>query len=197
MINNIKNLLIGVENGKFFRKRVKREPFGESFVIQLRDFERNISGNSLDMSQVIRTNDTSIKKSDYLKKGDVLVTVKGVNKHALLLKDVPTKTVVTQHLLILRSPDTLRVLPEFIEFIVNLDESQRWFDRKCGGTYSSILNKKTLLDLPFPNITIEKQKKIIELANEVKEEKVLLLELINNRDLQLKAYTARLIREDR
>jgi len=197
MINNIKNLLVGVKNGKFFRKRVKREAFGESFVIQLRDFERNTSGNSLDMSQVIRTNDTSIKKSDYLKKGDVLVTVKGVNKHALLLKDVPTKTVVTHHLLILRSPDTLRILPEFIEFIVNLDESQRWFDRKCGGTYSSILNKDTLLELPFPNITIEKQKKIIELANEIKEERALLLELINNRDLQLKAYTARLIREDR
>jgi len=197
MINNIKNLSISVDNGKFFRKRVKREPFGESFVIQLRDFERNASGNSLDMSQVIRTNDTSIKKSDYLKKGDVLVTVKGVNKHALLLKDVPTKTVVTQHLLILRSPDTLKILPEFIEFIVNSDESQRWFDRKCGGTYSSILNKETLLDLPFPNITIEKQKKIIELANEVKEERALLLELIDNRDLQLKAYTARLIREGR
>jgi hypothetical protein len=197
MINNVENLSISVENGKFFRKRVKREPFGESFVIQLRDFERNASGNSLDMSQVIRTNDTSIKKSDYLKKGDVLVTVKGVHKHALLLKDVPTKTVVTHHLLILRSPDTLRILPEFIEFVVNLDESQRWFDRKCGGTYNSILNKDTLLALPFPNITIEKQKKIIELANEVKEEKSLLLELINNRDMQLKAYTARLIREDR
>jgi restriction endonuclease S subunit len=195
MKSNIKNLKITAEKGKYFRKRVTKEAFGEKFVIQLRDIVHSSYGNHLEMSRVIRTNDSSIKEADYLKSGDVLITVKGVNKHAIVLTHVPTKTVASQHFLLLRSPDKTKFLPEFIEFIVNSESSQRYFDRKCGGTYISTLNKEILENLPFPDIDIDKQKKIIRLAKEIMEEKKLMLDLIENRDLQLRTYSTKLIRE--
>ena len=60
-------------------------------MIQLRDFVHSTRGEYLDMSRVIRTNDASIKERDYLKTGDVLITVKGVNKHAFVLTEVSAK----------------------------------------------------------------------------------------------------------
>lgn len=197
MKNNIENFKIFIGKGKYFRQRVKKEAFGEKFVIQLRDIIHTSYGNYLEMSRVIRTNDSSIKETDYLKSGDVLITVKGVNKHATVLTDVPTKTVVSQHFLILRSPDKTKILPEFIEFIINSESSQRWFDRKCGGTYQSTLSRDILKNLPFPDIPIDNQKKIIRLATEIMEEKKLMLKLIENREQQLKTYSTKLIREGR
>jgi len=197
MKSTVEKLKIIANNGKFFRGGVKKVKNGKNFVIQLRDIVENQRSSRLDMSKVVSANVVSRVPVTFLEKGDVLVTVKRLHKKALHLKEVPSKTVATQHFLILRSPNKQKIMPEFIEYVVNSEESQRWFYRKCGGSYESTLNKETLSQLPFPDIPIEEQRKIVTLINEAHEEKRLLLDLIDNRQQQIKAFASKLIMADR
>jgi restriction endonuclease S subunit len=126
----------------------------------------------------------------------VLITVKGAKKYAFHLDKVPSKTVSSQHFLILRSEDPQIILPEFIEFAFNSSRCQNWIARKCPGSYQSTISKDTLEIMPFPVLPIEEQQKIVNLVRETRMEKSLLLDLIENRELQLKAFANKLINMD-
>jgi len=201
MKSTIKNIQIITLNGKFFREGVKKlvevakkAKKREHFIIQLRDIVKNERGSYLDLSKIARVNVVNGKPTDFLKKGDVLIALKGVEKKAFLLREVPYKAIATNHFLILRSPNSQKIMPEFIEYILNSNESQKWLYVKAGGSYSSTLNMKTLSNLPFPDISIEDQRKIIALNDESKEEKKLLLDLIENREQQVQAFAAKIIK---
>lgn len=194
MKRTLAELDIEAKNGKFFRKKIRRASNGEHFVIQLRDIEKDKRGSWLNLSKVVKTNIKTKGQLDYLQKGDVLIAIKGIKKHGFLLDKVPIHTVASQHFLILRSPDTKKILPEFIEYIVNSPESQRWFSRKCSGSYQSTLSRETLEKMPFPNVAFEEQQKIVALIREARAEKNLLLDLIENREKQVKAYATKIIK---
>jgi restriction endonuclease S subunit len=201
MKSTVKNIQIITLNGKFFREGVKKlvevakkAKKREHFIIQLRDIVKNERGSYLDLSKIARVNVVNSKPTDFLKKDDVLIALKGVEKKAFLLKEVPYKAIATNHFLILRSPNSQKIMPEFIEYILNSKESQKWLYVNAGGSYSSTLNKKTLSKLPFPDISIENQRKIIALNDESKEEKKLLLDLIENREQQIQAFATKIIK---
>jgi restriction endonuclease S subunit len=194
MKRTVENSKINVKNGKFFRGGVKKVKEGASFVIQLRDIVQNSRSSYLNFSKMLRIDVSSKASSHFLQKGDVLVMVKGAHKKAFHLNEVPSKTLATQHFLILRSPNEQEIMPEFIEHIVNSKESQGYFYRKCGGSYESLLNKKTLSELPFPLVSIENQKKILMMIKEAQIEKKLLLDLIENRQHQVQAYALKIIK---
>jgi len=194
MISTIENVDISIKNGKFFREKIKNTSSGDHFVIQLRDIVHSERGFYLDFSNVVKRNLPEQDEREYLKTGDVLVTIKGVTKHAFLVNKVPTKTVPSQHFIRLRSPDFQKIIPEYIEYLVNLPYSQRWFSRKSKGGYKGTINSKILGALPFPVISTEEQKKIVALSQEVQKEKNLLLDLIENRELQLQAYTSKILK---
>jgi restriction endonuclease S subunit len=201
MKSTVKNNQIITLNGKFFREGVKKlveiakkAKKREHFIIQLRDIVKNERGSYLDLSKIARVNVVNSKPTDFLKKDDVLIALKGVEKKAFLLKEVPYKAIATNHFLILRSPNEQEIMPEFIEYILNSKESQEWLYVKSGGSYNSTLNKQVLSNLPFPDISIEDQRKIILLNHESQEEKKLLLDLIDNRQQQVQAYATKIIR---
>lgn len=201
MKSTIINSQIITLNGKFFREGVKKlvevakkAKKREHFIIQLRDIVKNERGSYLDLSKIARVNVVNSKPTDFLKKDDVLIALKGVEKKAFLLKEVPYKAIATNHFLILRSPNEQEIMPEFIEYILNSKESQEWLYVKSGGSYNSTLNKQVLSNLPFPDISIEDQRKIILLNHESQEEKKLLLDLIDNRQQQVQAYATKIIR---
>jgi len=201
MKSTVKNIQIITRNGKFFREGVKKlvelakkAKNREHFIIQLRDIVKNERGSYLDLSKIARVNVVNSKSTDFLKRGDVLIALKGVEKKAFLLKEVPYKAIATNHFLILRSPNSQKIMPEFIEYILNSKKSQEWLYVNAGGSYSSTLNLKTLSNLPFPDITIEDQRKIIALNDESKEEKKLLLDLIENREQQVQAFATKIIK---
>ncbi|GAA5135328.1 MULTISPECIES: hypothetical protein [Colwelliaceae] len=201
MKSTVKNIQIITLNGKFFREGVKKlvevakkAKKREHFIIQLRDIVKNERGSYLDLSKIARVNVVNSKPTDFLKKDDVLIALKGVEKKAFLLKEVPYKAIATNHFLILRSPNSQKIMPEFIEYILNSKESQKWLYVNAGGSYSSTLNKKTLSNLPFPDLSIEDQRKIIALNDESKEEKKLLLDLIENREQQVQAFATKIIK---
>ncbi|GAA5130741.1 restriction endonuclease subunit S [Thalassotalea piscium] len=196
MYNTVKTLKIIAQNGKFFRGKIKEDKNGENFVIQLRDIVKNERGDYLDLKNLLRTNISTKGHIEYLKAGDVLITVKGAKKYAFHLEKVPSKTVVSQHFLILRSPDPKIILPEFIEYAVNSSRCQNWFARKCPGSYQSTLSRETLERLPLPVLPPEEQQKIVNLIRETRAEKKLLLDLIDNREQQLKALANKLINTD-
>lgn len=193
MYQTVKTLKIAAKNGKFFRGKIKEDKNGENFVIQLRDIVKNERGDYLDLKNIIRTNVSKKGNVEYLKAGDVLITVKGAKKYAFHLEKVPPKTVISQHFHLLRSPDPTVILPEFIEFSVNSTKCQNWFARKCPGSYESTLSRETLERLPLPALRIGEQQKIVNLIRETRAEKKLLLDLIENREHQLKAFANKLI----
>lgn len=198
MTSTIQKQKIIVKNGKFFREKLKNAESGKEFVIQLRDIVKNERGTYLSLSNIVRTNISTKGKTEYLKNGDVLITIKGVKKYAFMLDKIPRRIVASQHFLILRSPGKQIVLPEFIEHIVNSPVGQRFLLRKSNGSgYLSTLKKKILEELPFPAISIEDQRKIVALIKEVRAEKNLLLDLIENREQQLKAHITKILNQGR
>ena len=201
MKSTVKNIQIITLNGKFFREGVKKlvevakkAKKREHFIIQLRDIVKNERGSYLDLSKIARVNVVNSKPTDFLKKDDVLIALKGVEKKAFLLKEVPYKAIATNHFLILRSPNSQKIMPEFIEYILNSKESQKWLYVNAGGSYSSTLNKKTLSNLPFPDLSIEDQHKIIALNEEDTEDTKLLRDLIENREQQVQAFATKIIK---
>jgi restriction endonuclease S subunit len=201
MNSTIKKLKIITENGKFFREGVKKlvevakkAKKKEHFIIQLRDIVKNERGSYLDLSKIARVNVVSSTPIDFLKRADILIAIKGVEKKAFLLKEVPYKALATNHFLILRSPNKQEIMPEFIEYILNSKKTQKWLYIKSGGSNNNTLNKQILSELPFPDISIEDQRKIITLNDESKEEKKLLLDLIENREQQVQAFATKIIK---
>lgn len=174
-----------ISSGRSFRGAIKSVADGQHRVIQMRDIEWDDDEYHLKTNDFIKTEIKSNRAISVLQNGDILMSSKGSLLRAFILKDIPENTVCTQHFFILTPNEPKNISAEFIIAIINMPVNQRWLNKRSSGSYQKMLTQKTLSEMPFPAMSLVEQTEFLKLCSEAKEEKKLLMQLIENRDKQL------------
>ncbi|MDO6487907.1 restriction endonuclease subunit S [Colwellia sp. 6_MG-2023] len=185
---------VKISSGRSFRGAIKSTPNGPHHVIQLRDIESDGDEYCIKTDDLIKTEIKTNRKIPFLSNGDILVSSKGSTLRAYILKNIPESTVCTQHFFLL-TPDKA-ILPEFIIAIINLPTSQRYIHQHSSGSYQKMLTLTTLSKMPFPEMSLAEQQQFIELCNKTKEEKLIMMRMIENREKQLASLVSEYTHDD-
>jgi len=174
---------VKISSGRSFRGAIKSISDGPHYVIQLRNIECEGDEYHINTDDIIKTEIKTNRKIAFLSDGDILVSSKGSTFRAYILKNIPQNTVCTQHFFLL-TPDK-KILPEFITAIINLPVNQRWLHQRSSGSYQTMLTLATLSKMPFPEMSLVQQQQFIELCKQVKEEKTIMKQMVENTEKQL------------
>lgn len=167
-----------VSSGQTFRGKIRNNPDGTVWAIQMRDINTSYTGLQGDPF-LIRENEASPRQ--LLKKGDVLFTSKG-NSNKAIVFDHDHPAVASSMLTVIR-PDRQRVLPGYLAWYLNSETAQGQLHAlRSGATVLSIsVSDLRELEIPLPNmkeqeiiakvyqLAIKEQELINELAQERKQ----------------------------
>ncbi len=123
-----------------------------------------------------------------LKQGDIILKAKsGDNTAAIIANDIEN-IVPAAHFIIITVKDTKVISPEYLVAYLNSEYAQDYFKKNAEGTALPIVKIKTLeaLDVRIPNL--QKQKEIAKIYKLIKDEKMLMEQIIENRNKQFIAY---------
>ena len=178
-----------VKAGHPFRGKILEDTEASTYVVQIRDIDND---GYIHWQQLIRTNITGRKSPDWLKKGDVLFAARGARNAAAYVGDIDKPTVCAPHYFLIQITDK-SVLPEFIAWQLNQENAQRYFANSAEGSSQMNIRRAVLEATPLVIPSIEKQKAIVGFDNKVKQEKLLLNDLIDNRAKQMQGIAKDLL----
>ncbi len=184
-----------IRGGRTFKNGIPESNEPTHSVIQLRDFDKENDQRPIKWEQLIRTDLTGSKVDNNLKVDDVLIVAKGPIKKAIYLNSVPNNVVANQHFFIIKVKPDVSLSPQFLEYYLNGSDAQRWMLDNSGGSYQSSISKKTLSELPVPNISEAVQQLIVETADSVRTEIQLHQQLIKSREQEMDAVFSSLWKE--
>lgn len=171
-----------IKTGRTFKNGISEQVAPTHKVVQLRDIESGAVAWDRLVGVGIETN----REIKSLEQGQILVVAKGPVKNAVLVSNPPfDNAVATHHFLVVTISDTETVLPDFLTFYLNSERVQQWLNGNSGGSYQSSLSLTNLSKLPFPKISMEQQRKILDVVDSVEKEISLHESLIRARREQL------------
>ncbi|MBI6013299.1 TaqI-like C-terminal specificity domain-containing protein, partial [Clostridium perfringens] len=92
------------------------------------------------------------------------------------------------HFIVITVKDESVLSPEYLVAYLNSEYAQDYFKKNAEGTALPIVKIKTLEELYIKEVNMEKQLEVANMYNLVKEEKLTMEKLIENREKQFKAY---------
>ncbi|MCC5943002.1 MAG: restriction endonuclease subunit S [Balneolaceae bacterium] len=155
----------------------------------------NLNGDGqLDESQLvyIPEND-NIDTSDYLQTGDILLPAKGSKfTSAIVPKKYNTLSVASSSLFVIRAKNN-GVLPEYLQWYLNLPRTRWELEKGATGTNISSLSIKYLRKLKIEVPDLYTQNKLIRLKYLQEKEAEILNQLLNARKKLVQAITRNII----
>lgn len=176
---------ISVRSGYTFRGNTQFDTNGAHHLIQFKNLIKDGVSKKLDVSNLDKIISPTDNSKLYIKNGDILIVKTGDDRSAYMVENVPERTLVGQHFLIVSSTDPDKLPPEFITFFINLPSSQLFLSTQTGGGKQPSIKKTALEKLKIPLLSKEEQTELMVLANEIGKEKEILEQLISNRERQL------------
>ncbi|MXZ48728.1 MAG: restriction endonuclease subunit S [Candidatus Dadabacteria bacterium] len=171
-------------SGYPFRGKIKEDPNSEVAVVQIKDINTE---TGLNWENLVRTRLTSRRKPEWLKRGDILFTAHGNRNVAACLNEVNLKAVCSPHLFLIRLRDEIPVLPAFIAWQINQVSAQQYLSTLATGSYITSIRRQVLENLPISVPNISTQEAIVVFHEAAVREKQLLLDMIGNRNRQMRA----------
>ena len=123
-----------------------------------------------------------------LNDGDVILASKGFSNFAVVYDSSFGKAVASSMFLVIKNIQADRVLPEFLEWFLNLPQTQVYFQNGAKGTGLPSIGKTVLEDLMVPLPTIEKQKAVLQIENLRIQEKAVQLKIQNLQEKLINHY---------
>ncbi|MCG7543531.1 restriction endonuclease subunit S [Pseudoalteromonas sp. MM17-2] len=176
-----------IRSGRTFKNGVPESDAPTHSVIQLRDFDKDEDQRPIKWDQLNKTDLSNSKVDSSLKVDDILIVAKGPIKKAIYLSSVPKNIVANQHFFIISAKANSTLSQQFLAYYLNSSDTQRWMLDNSSGSYQSTLSKKTLSELPIPNVSDSEQKLIVEAADSVRTEIQLHQLLIKGRQQEMDA----------
>ncbi len=149
--NELKNIA-KIRLGYTFRERIGVVPEGNLSVIQQKD---------LSCFEPIKIEGAKIPLSHLLKKGEVLLSNRGLFR--ALLFDNNEATIVSNAFFVITVTDK-NILPEYLSVFLNSALGQKEMNRKQETTTTPSLTRTHVEQIKIPDISLEKQKKLVEFA---------------------------------
>lgn len=182
-----------VRSGHPFRGSVPEVANGSALAIQMRDL--SVVGG-VAWEKVARTNPEGRKEPDWLQARDVLFVAKGSRNFAVCLEAVPEPAVCSHYFFLIRVRDAKTLLPEFLAWQINQLPAQRYLNKNAEGTDQLSIRRAVLEAMSISVPPIEQQQHLIRLAKLAANERVLLENLVHNREQQLQALAIKLFDEN-
>ena len=154
-------------------------------MIKLKDVNKDgfVKYNELESFDTERMNEKF-----KLKKGDIILKAKSGDNTAALIKEDIENVVASSHFIVITVKDESIISPEYLVAYLNSEYAQDYFKKNAEGTALPILKIKTLEELDIKVLPIDKQLEIANMYKLIKEEKLTMEKLIENREKQFKAY---------
>ncbi|MDB2550536.1 restriction endonuclease subunit S [Rickettsiales bacterium] len=167
--------------GLAFRAAPKTSSNGNISVIQMKDLGDD---NLVNFDNLIQINQDSPKEQYLAKKGNLIIRSRGLNNKAALINKDCVNMIVAAPLFILRitSPD---ILPEYLFFYLNQKSSQDYLAKCSKGSLVKMIGREDIENLPIKIPNPDQQKLIGKLANAINQEKVILDEIKQKRELYM------------
>ena len=135
----------------------------------------------------------NVNERFFLKKNDIIFKAKCAENSAALIEEDLADTVATSHFLVLTVNNVNQVDPAYLAMYLNSDFAQSYFKINAQGVTVPMIRLSTLEELDVKLPTIEKQREVAKAYQLLKDEKVVMEQLIQNREKQFKAYLQNLL----
>ena len=128
-----------------------------------------------------------------LKKGDIILKAKSGDNTAALIKEDIENLVAASHFIVITVNDDSVLSPEYLVAYLNSEYAQDYFKKHAEGTTLPIVKIKTLEELEIKELVMDKQLEVANMYKLIKEEKLTMEKLIDNREKQFKSYLRELL----
>ena len=134
------------------------------------------------------------RSAAWLEQGDILVAARGNHNYAVLVADAPPAAVAAPHFFVVRAKGHA-LLPEFLEWLLNQRQCQRYFDQNAEGSVTKSIRRSVLEATPIAIPPLEKQQVVMQLVSTLKREQQVLHLLVHRNEALLGSIAADLINE--
>lgn len=174
--------VVDVKTGFPLRKAAEEDRHGDAMLVQMKDVDP-LGG--INWSHVLKISTAGSRNPDWLKENDVLFVGRGSRFFAVHVKKAQEHSLASPHFYVLRIKKAEKVLPKFIVWYLNSQIAQKFYITNQEGSALPYISRKTLDTLPLQLPDIETQKKIISAYECWREQKQLLEELTNTKDMYI------------
>jgi len=175
------NDIADIKTGITFRNRLLDNLDGEIEVIQMRDINADLSISN----RLVRISNEQIKAKHFLQPGQLILLAKGKYTKACMIVQSEKKRVISSAFFSIRIKPTQKVLPEYLQWFLNLPQSEAYFRSNASGTSMFSLPMSVLKNLDVAVPPIEIQERIVHLVQDREQEKVTLMALEEKKDAYL------------
>lgn len=154
-------------------------------IIKLKDVTRD---GVIKYEELEGFNCEKVNEKYLLKKGDIILKAKSGDNTAAIIKEDIENVVPASHFIIIKVNDANILTPEYLVAYLNSEYAQDYFKKHAEGTALPIIKIKTLEELDVKIADLEKQKEIADMYTLIKEEKMIMEQIIENREKQFKGY---------
>lgn len=163
---------------------------GDTSMIQL----KNVSAEGgVIWGEVTKITVPTKKEPRWLRDGDILFAARSANNFALALESTPPKALCVPHFFVIRMKKNAVVLPHFLAWQINQSAAQAYFSRSAVGGSVANIRRQVVESLNVTIPPLETQELIVKMAKAALTEKMLLQQLIDNRERQMQAIASSLI----
>lgn len=166
-----------ISTGYSFRSRIKNDPQGNTYVIQMGDVDP-LHGVLYD--QLTKINFKSKNDRYRLLDGDIIMVSKGNNLNAYLVEGMHGNTIAVNSFITLKI-EHLNYQPAYVAWYLNSPMVQHYIHQVAAGTGTPNLSKQLLGEIDIPFIETNHQILIGEVDGLSKKEAVILSELQKKR----------------
>ncbi|OGT78748.1 MAG: hypothetical protein A3I78_10030 [Gammaproteobacteria bacterium RIFCSPLOWO2_02_FULL_56_15] len=167
--------------GYSLKTRAEHEPEGTHQVIMAKHIPEDLAYEYSDHHELRITPKGSVENYE-VHSGDVLFISRGTRNQAVVVKDVPQKTIASATLYILRVKDGID--PAYLAWTLNQSSMQSQIAQVRTGAGTPIVQRKLIVELEIPVPSLEKQKHIAEIGKLMMQEKSLSQELVELMNLK-------------
>ena len=181
-----------IYSGYPFRGRIDEDADGETAVVQIKNVDAE---TGVDWENLARTRLTGRREPDLLRKDDILFIAQGMRNIAACVDEIAVDAVCSPHFFMIRLKCGVPLLPAFLAWQINQIPAQRYLTVSATGSHVTGIRRQVLENLPVSVPDMKKQEKIVDFHEMVVWEKKLLLNMIENRDRQMRAVATATLAE--
>lgn len=151
-------IIKSITYGYSFRERVEEDPLGDIYVLQAKD----VQINNLSKETAIKIKAEDVKEKFILQNNDILLTSKG-RFSACVFQNISKDIFIASSGLFVIKIRSNNYIPEYVSLFLNSNKGQYQINTRLETMTIPSLTKESLLTIEIPDISIEEQKKLVNL----------------------------------
>ena len=173
--------------GYAFRGAIKPDISGDTFILQARNITQEDEIKHI--SDFTKISFNSLRTAAFLKKNDIVMTSRGMGPGSFrttVVKFSDDNVLATSSVHIIRIKDS-NVVPEYLSLYLDSTNGQNDIFMNVSGSYIKTILRKDLEDIEVPLPSIDKQKTIVALHENMRRQE----EIINRKsEIRRNLYNA-------